>query len=145
MSDDEKQLAEQNARAAQRARNSVGDARRAFRAQPAGGGGVPESAARVNESMSRLAEAFDVLEGRPGVRPWDIDQLHTHALLDGTSESTRHAIRFVLDVFNSQAIDVLDREADKELGHFRSVEALAGWDAGNRAAFVAWASAPWWP
>lgn len=146
MSDDDGRLVElEDVRSAKRAQGFVDDARRALKTRPSMLADGKGSAERGVESMSLLTEAFHVLVGRPGVRPWDVEQLHAYALSGGATESMRHAIRFVLDVWNNQAIDVLDEEADGDLGHFRSVEALAGWDAGNRAAFVAWASDPWWP
>lgn len=106
----------------------------------------------TDEAMSTLAEAFHLLRGAPGVRPWEPDRLYCYAFSAAASEATRDAIRFVLDVYNGRTIETLDDERFAELpsdrdplGNFRCVEALGRWDAGNREAFLAWVEDPWWP
>ena len=88
--------------------------------------------------MSRLAEAFPTLrDDVPGVRPWNASTLDAWL---GTSPAvtsgSRDAAAFVRGVWNgnvewSVAFDVY--------------RALGCWDGAHRAAFLTWASAPWWP
>jgi len=97
------------------------------------------------EAMSTLCEAFHVLEGVEGVRPWDCERLYRQHYEPATSEARRNAIRFVLSVWNKAAIEVMDEDSGSVLGPFLSIDALGGWDHGNRAAYATWVSDPWWP
>lgn len=103
---------------------------------------------RTAEAMSTLCAAFHVLEGRDGTRPWDCEALYRSAFHPSASSAVRHAIRFVLSVWNKHAILSMDETSPapgEKLGPFDVVEALACWDALNRSAFLTWAQDPWWP
>jgi hypothetical protein len=88
-------------------------------------------------AMSRMAEAFPTLRDAPGVRPWD------PAKLDGWLRSSpsitsgsRDAAAFVLGLWNGSGTWSASFDVHR---------ALSAWDGAHRAAFLAWASAPWWP
>ncbi len=87
--------------------------------------------------MSRLAASFHFLTGKPGVDPWDPDRLDAWAVSQGITPAEGDCVSFVLHVWNPSA--------PWQIGPFDAMAALARWDARHRAAFVAWASAPWWP
>jgi hypothetical protein len=88
-------------------------------------------------TMTELAERFHVLKGEPGVRPWDAAKLDRWAVSAAPTPATRQAAAFVLHVWNSSN--------EWKAGPFDAVRALSSWDARNRAAFLSWAAAPWWP
>lgn len=103
---------------------------------PAAGSLHPDDCTEeLRERMSRLAESFPTLKGRPGVRPW-----HPATLMDQwgeawASNASRQAMAFVLSVWNGE----------NEIGQrFRATWAMGLWDHRHRAAFVAWAQKPWW-
>ena len=85
------------------------------------------------ERMTVLAETFPALRRAPGVRPWDAEELA--AWTDVCSSGELHAVRFVLWVWNVFH--------DWPCGPFEIVKAVNVWDDENRAAFLAWAEAPW--
>ena len=108
-----------------------------------------ELASRARDHRDRvgivlLARAFHVLDNADGLDPWDPEKLYAFASAS-ESETTRHAVRFVLAVWNDDCIPYLDEASESKLGAFNVVEAMARWDFANRAAFVTWAEAPWWP
>ncbi len=84
--------------------------------------------------MTALARTFPcfaaggLLENASGVEPWDALKLkrNSHAWSSGE----RHAVAFLLSVFNN--------------GEFDMQGALGVWDNDYRAAFQAWAISPWW-
>ena len=95
-----------------------------------------------NEAMSRLAEAFHVLDGVPGVRPWDAVQLR--GWLEGSNRSSsRHAALFVLNVWNPNSVD--HPKDPHPWPPFDVHDAWQCWDNDNRGAFLGWAETPWWP
>ena len=104
---------------------------------------------RIKEAMSTLAEAFHVLDGVPGVRPWDCVRLYDWATTSGApTGATREAVRCVISIWNTSSLASLDEDNDDEdarLGPFDVVTAMARWDAGNQTAFSTWAADPWWP
>lgn len=89
-------------------------------------------------AMSRLAEAFPTLrESVPGVRPWDPEAIDTWLDTSGAVTSgSRDAAAFVLGVWNPNAQGRVAFDVHRALGT---------WDRAHRAAFLAWATAPWWP
>lgn len=89
------------------------------------------------ERMTALAETFPALRGKPGVRPWDPVALDRAAAKGTWSEAVTDCARFVLAVWND--------DAPWKVGRFDLMRAVARWDRDNRAAAVAWLSAPWWP
>jgi hypothetical protein len=89
--------------------------------------------------MTELARTFPTL-GRfgdpPGVEPFDAEVLHHWITTSGARTSgNHHAVAFVLNVFNSP-------EWFKVMP-FDVVHAFSCWDDEHRAAFLAWARAPW--
>lgn len=92
------------------------------------------------ERMSKLAESFPAL-GRwkmpPGVRPWDpAALLEQHGSM---SHGEQLVVRFLIGVWGGGA------EALWNMKPFDFFEAWGCWDDEQRAAFVAWARAPFWP
>lgn len=89
-------------------------------------------------TMSDLCERFHVLDAEiPGVRPWDPVKLDRWLRTGpGCTSATRHAALFVLHVWN---------QGPWKAGAFDATKAIACWDGRNRAAFLSWAAAPWWP
>jgi hypothetical protein len=85
--------------------------------------------------MTELCSTFHVLEGMPGVSPWDPDLLDQNAR--GRSPAEKAAIAFVLKVWNG--------DHKWRVGRFDAVSSMAQWDLKNRAAFEAWVRFPWWP
>lgn len=89
--------------------------------------------------MADLCASFHPLRGRPGTDPWDADLLIRALRRDDWTPASRDCALFVLGVWN--AAIARDRPALR----FDFVTAFGRWDAQNRAAFLAWAAAPFWP
>jgi hypothetical protein len=94
-------------------------------------------ACSVSERMSRLADGFPCLAGKPGVRPWDCERLDDWASEAGRAPAELYAARFVLNVWDAPRL--------WRCGRFNFLEALDHWDQKSRAAFGVWAVNPWWP
>lgn len=99
--------------------------------------GLDENAAQNRLKMAAFAASFHVLRGCPGVDPWDPDALDAWAAEGIASPATLECARCVLAVWNPTA--------EWQCGRFDVIAALTRWDAKNRAAFIAWATSPWWP
>jgi hypothetical protein len=89
----------------------------------------------VTRKLQHLAQAFPTLRNAPGVLPWEPERLDAWASSASTTETARHAARFVLTV--------CDEDGSWLAGSFNVVSALAAWDAEHRRAFFAWATDPW--
>lgn len=87
--------------------------------------------------MLALANTFPCLR-RKGITQWDSAALERESRPWSWGE--RCAVVFLLSVWNP-----FDYAADFGLQPWDLHEALKGWDDECRAAFVAWAAAPWWP
>lgn len=89
------------------------------------------------ERLSTFAETFPGLRGKMGVRPWQPGQIARWFGDSQAAGDTRgaHAARFVLEIAHPGST----------FGRFNAVQALREWDEPHRAAFLAWAQAPWWP
>ena len=88
--------------------------------------------------MEDLAISFPALEGAPGTLPWDAEAFDRWAATSPEPGSgALHAARFVLAVWNDRA--------PWKAGSFQAISALGTWDGEHRAAFLAWAQAPWFP
>lgn len=88
--------------------------------------------------MAKLAASFPTLKDAPGVAPFEPRALDRWASSSpAVTSGSLAAARFVLSVFNPSTAF--------ECGRFDLHEALSVWDADHRAAFLAWATAPWWP
>lgn len=84
-----------------------------------------------------LSQTFPCLWEVPGSAPWDARAFDAW----GASGTLRHGelvpVQFILAV--------RDSNHDWRSGRFGLMDALSVWDSTHRAAFVAWASNPWWP
>jgi len=89
------------------------------------------------QNMAWLCRQFPTLRGAPGAEPFDAIKLHAWARGGAGTSGNRHAVRFVLQVWDSA-----ERWA---LGDFNLVAAFAGWDDDHRRVVLRWASAPWFP
>lgn len=89
------------------------------------------------ERMSILAKSFPTLRGARGLAPWDPEALDSWACGPVPGSGAQHAARFVFAVWNSAA--------RWSCGRFDAVRALGSWDRDHQAAFLAWATEPWWP
>lgn len=86
--------------------------------------------------IRKLALSFPTLrDAYGGVLPWKAADLDRFAC-EPVSDGARHAARFVLAVW--------DNAGGWGCGRFDVIEAMAVWDPDHRAAFLAWASDPWW-
>jgi hypothetical protein len=81
----------------------------------------------------RLAESFPCL-GRFDLWPWDPVSLSRRC--EGASHGEKVTIQFILTVWNQYE--------SWGCGRFDVMEALAVWDPDHRAAFLKWATDPWW-
>lgn len=90
----------------------------------------------LRDRMTGLARGFPSMRCAPGIDPWDPAALNYWAS-GPASHGERHAARFLLSVW--------DTSTDWEAGKFDVLEALRAWDLPHRAAFLEWASDPWWP
>lgn len=98
------------------------------------------------ESIVLLARAFHQLDrDADGLNPWDVERLYRWARSSAATPAARHAVRFVISVWNDVALSSLDAEERTPLGPFNAVEAMASWDHAHRAAFETWVGDPWWP
>lgn len=106
-----------------------------------------------------LARSFHVLESaahdvRGGLAPWDPNKFHLWLHGPQATSATLQAGLFALSVWrgnhNDWVIKVPARKDNPRLWpaktiRFDAVHAMGVWDDRNRAAFLRWASAPWWP
>ncbi|MBX9622564.1 MAG: hypothetical protein K2X82_02005 [Gemmataceae bacterium] len=93
--------------------------------------------------IQALARSFPALSGAPGVilpgiDPWDPDRLDAWAgeMVAHQAWGRRSAALFILSVW--------DNDQTWASGRFDPVWAMGKWADGDRAAFAAWAAAPWW-
>ncbi len=99
--------------------------------------------------MTALARTFPcfavggVKQNQPGIEPFDALLLEKHS--GGLSSGEMHAAHFLLSVFdpNWGRTDDMGR-ATLRPHIFNMHDALGAWDHEYRAAFIAWANAPWW-
>ena len=88
-------------------------------------------------NMAWLCRQFPTLRGAPGAEPFDAIALHAWARGGAGTSGNRHAVRFVLQVW--------DHGERWALGDFNLVAAFAAWDDDHRRVVLRWASAPWFP
>jgi len=88
------------------------------------------------QKMEALALSFPSLGRAWGVSPWNVDEFAEWAAGPAPSSGMRCTARFVLSVWNPYH--------EWACGPFDLTEALRCWDDDHRAAFIAWARAPWW-
>lgn len=87
--------------------------------------------------MAELARTFPTLASVPGAAPFVPEVLDRWAAEGQAGRGALWAARFLLQLWN--------QDHEWAAGPFDIVRALAAWDASHRAAFLAWAAAPWWP
>jgi hypothetical protein len=87
--------------------------------------------------MTAFAQTFPSMEKASGVKLWDAHTLDRWANSFTGSHGELVTARFLLAVW--------DPEHTWSCGRFELMEALRVWDERHRAAFLAWASNPWWP
>ncbi|MBX9579619.1 MAG: hypothetical protein K2X87_04860 [Gemmataceae bacterium] len=89
--------------------------------------------------IQALARSFPSLKDAPGVDPWDPDALDLWAAgRDGDAEwAGRLAAEFVLKVWDCAGLDRVSPRFDAVFGWYV-------WGPADRAAFRAWADAPFW-
>lgn len=109
-----------------------------------------------NVSMVRLCQSFPTLRGAPGTDPWDPMALLRWILGGAATSGNTHAVKFVLQVWNSRVDwqQIARAPADSEheglgikdavLSPFNVVDALAVWDDEHTQAFLKWAHTPFW-
>jgi len=100
--------------------------------------------------MTRLCQDFPSLRGKPGTAPWDTDTLLSWACGPAPSSGAIHAVRFVLNVWNTSTnwIEIateLDLDGAECLEPFNLAQAWACWDDGHRTAALAWLELPFFP
>ena len=101
-----------------------------------------ESSDRLNvtgnrHNMGWLCRQFPTLRYAQGADPFLPHLLDEWVRSGAATSASRHAVRFVLQVWNS-------KERWKA-GPFNVVDAFAVWDDLHRAAFLRWATDPWFP
>lgn len=100
--------------------------------------------------MATLARTFPTLRREAPIDPFDPEVLESFAR-GGACHSALVSARFVLSVWSGTtgALDVGKKVADRQwpwkCARFDLHEAFGVWDDEHRAAFLAWARAPWWP
>ena len=94
---------------------------------------VPEQSRA--QSIEELAGSFPSLRQAP-LLPWDATEFDQWAAEDARSPMAFFAAQFVLEVW--------DAGVDWDCGPFDLMDAMFSWDEPHRAAFLAWAKAPWW-
>src|SRR4051812_22080942 len=95
----------------------------------------PESAA-LSRKMTTLVRGFPCLRRAVGVSSWEALELDRWAA-GPVSTGERITAQFLLAVW--------DPSNEWTCGRFDVMEALRVWDLKHRAAFLRWASDPWWP
>lgn len=100
------------------------------------GANAPDRADRVSRFRA-LCRSFPTLQSAPGIEPWDAEALDQWADGPACAPACRHAAAFVLAVWSPWKW--------WRVGPFQVVKAIQEWDEQHRAAFAAWAEAPWWP
>jgi hypothetical protein len=87
--------------------------------------------------MSALALSFPSLLDADGIAPWEPLHFERWMRSGAPGHGAKCAGRFVLSVWNPST--------RWKCGRFDLHDALGIWDNPHRAAFLAWARAPWWP
>ena len=87
--------------------------------------------------MVAFARTFPSLVKAMGVKPWDAHAFDRWATETPLSHGELLTARFLLAVW--------DPATTWPCGRFELMDAMRVWDDRHRAAFLAWASDPWWP
>lgn len=87
--------------------------------------------------MAALARSFPCIAKAPAVKLWDANGLDQWASEVPIFHGELVTVRFLLAVW--------DPDFYWRCARFDLMETLRAWDEAHRAAFLAWASDPWWP
>lgn len=91
--------------------------------------------------MFNLAKTFPSMKGQAAIGqelpPWDANFVDSWAASEAPSSGQRVTAQFLLAVW--------DPKQEWKSGRFDIMNALKIWDEKHLEAFLAWASAPWWP
>jgi hypothetical protein len=101
------------------------------------GGGTFVLSFDYGARMSALALSFPSLRQADGLAPWEPEPFARWMRSGAPGHGAKCAGQFLLSVWNPST--------RWKGGRFDLHEALAIWDEAHRAAFLAWARAPWWP
>lgn len=113
-----------------------------------------------SQRMMALARTFPTLRSAP-LEPWCPEALDDWGC-HGACHGAVHAARFVLAVWHGRmgfvgkprptpeksgwrGIHRFPVDTHWRIGPFDVVDAMSTWDATHRAAFITWASEPWYP
>ena len=91
----------------------------------------------LKAQMTLLARSFPSVAKATGIDPWDANALDRWMAETPLSHGEVSTARFLLAVW--------DPANAWRCGRFELMEAVRVWDDRHRAAFLAWAKAPWWP
>lgn len=91
----------------------------------------------LEAKMAAFARTFPSTAKADGVRLWDAHTLDRWAAETPVSHGELLTAQFLLSVWDSATA--------WRCGRFELMDALHVWDHRHRAAFLAWASHPWWP
>jgi hypothetical protein len=87
--------------------------------------------------MTAFVRTFPCVRNAPGISTWDANLLDAWAAETPLSNGELLTARFLLAVW--------DPSQSWRCGAFDVMAALRVWDREHRAAFLAWATDPWWP
>ena len=90
----------------------------------------------LKAKMASFARTFPSM-AKAGTDPWDAYALDRRMAESPVSHGELLTAQFLLAVW--------DPATAWRCGRFELMEALRVWDDRHRAAFLAWANAPWWP
>ena len=95
---------------------------------------LPLGGSGMDDRWQSFVDSFGLVKS--GVAPWDARVLGAN--YSGASHGERCTIAFLLNVW--------DANGDWPCGTFDVIDALSVWQGSPaHAAFVKWASSPWWP
>lgn len=98
---------------------------------------MPAHSLDLEAKMAAFARTFLSTAHAPGVFLWDANTLDRWAAETPVSHGELLTAQFLLAVW--------DAATPWRCGRFELMEAMRVWDDRHRAAFLAWAKAPWWP
>lgn len=102
----------------------------------------------AKSQMTLLCQSFPSLRGKPGTSPWDATRFAHWASSSPLSAGERHAVLFVLTVWNNWHPDFEEpwfNEPPLSLGRFDAIDAMRTWDEPHQNAFTRWCMDPFWP
>lgn len=91
----------------------------------------------LEAKMAAFARTFPCTAKAEGVKLWDANTFDRWAVESPTSHGELLTAQFLLAVWDSANT--------WRCGQFEFMQAMRVWDERHRAAFMAWATEPWWP